>query len=95
MAKVIQYVLLSTFCLGLLTFVVTYLRSGWKSNIIGRYIMYFWIVLTALFIYLLFGEVLGDYPGRIIVNLLFLVAVNFGAWKLSWLLYKIRKNGEV
>ena len=95
MAKVLQYVLLGTFCLGLLTFVVTYIRSNWRANVVGRYVMYFMITLTALFVYLLFGELLGDYQGRIVVNFIFLLAINYGAWKLVWLLYRIRKNGEV
>ncbi len=95
LTKIIQYVLLGTFCLGLLTFVVTYFKSNWKVNVVGRYIMYFMITLTALFIYLMLGEVLGDYSGRALVNVAFLLAINYGAWKIVWLLYKIRKNGEV
>lgn len=95
MAKVIQYVLLGTFCLGLLTFVITYFKSNWKANAVGRYIMYFMVTLTALFIYLMLGELLGDYPGRVLVNIAFLLSINFGAWKIVWLLYRIRKNGGI
>ena len=94
-AKVLQYVLLCTFCLGLLTFVVTYFRSNWKANAVGRYMMYFMITLTGLFFYLLFGELLGEYEGRTYINFLFLITINYGAWKLVWLLYKIRKNGGI
>ena len=94
-AKVLQYVLLCTFCLGLLTFVVTYFRSNWKANAVGRYVMYFMITLTGLFFYLLFGELLDEYEGRTYINFLFLITINYGAWKLVWLLYKIRKNGGI
>jgi hypothetical protein len=95
MAKVLQYLLLGTFCLGLLTFVISYVRSNWRANAVGRYVMYFMITLTGVFFYLLFGELLGDYPGRIIVNIIFLLTINYGAWKLVWLLYRIRKDGEI
>jgi len=53
------------------------------------------VTMFGLFIYILLGPILGDYYGRIIVNYIFLLLINYGAWKLVWLLYKIQKNGEI
>jgi len=57
--------------------------------------MYFMVTMFGLFIYILLGPILGNYYGRTIVNYIFLLLINYGAWKLVWLLYKIQKNGGI
>jgi hypothetical protein len=93
MDSIIIYTLLASFCVGLLAFVVIYFRSNWRENIVGRYVMYFWLTLLVVFFYILFGRLLGNYYGRSVVNTLILIAMNYGAWKLTWLLYKVQ-NGK-
>lgn len=95
MIRVIEFFLLGTFCLGLLTFVTTYFRSNWRTNLVGRYIMYFMVTMLGVFVYIMLGPVVGMYPGRTIVDLLFLFAINYVAWRIVWLIYKIRKDGRV
>lgn len=95
MIKIVEYVLLGTFCLGLLTFVIAYLTSNWRTNIVGRYVMYFMTTMVVVFVYIMLGPIVGQYPGRPIVDIIILLAINYAAWKIVWLLYKIRKDGEV
>ncbi len=95
MIRVIEFFLLGTFCLGLLTFIVTYFRSNWRTNPVGRYIMYFMVTMLAVFVYIMLGPIVGSYPGRPAVDIVFLIAINYAAWRIVWLIYRIRKNGKV
>ncbi len=95
MIRLLEFILLGTFCLGLLTFVVTYFQSNWRTNLVGKYIMYFMIAMFVVFVYIMLGPIVRSYPGRQIVDIVILLAINYGAWKIVWLLYKIRKNGKV
>lgn len=95
MTKVIQYILLGTFCLGLLTFILMFFKSNWRTNLVGRYIMYFMVTMLFVFVYIMFGSFLGKYPGKTFVDMIFLISTNFAAWKIVWLLYKIRRDGKV
>lgn len=95
MARMIEYALLGTFSLGLIIFAVKFLKSDWRVNVVGRYFMYFWMTLVTLFVYLLFGGLLGDYPGRAIVEILLLISLNYGAWKMISILSKIQNGDKV
>ena len=94
MVEVVEYGLLATFCLGLLTFILMYLRSNWRENIIGRYLMYFMANIAFLFVYLLFGALIPKFPGRVLLDMAILLSLNYGAWKITWLLFKIQKLGS-
>jgi hypothetical protein len=93
MARLIEYALLGTFSIALIIFAIRFFRSDWRVNIVGRYFMYFWITLVILFVYMMIGGFLGDYPGRVIVEVLLLISLNYGAWKMISVL-SIIQNGD-
>jgi hypothetical protein len=91
--KVISFVLLGTLVLGLFAFVWIYgTGSDWRESRVGRYLFYFMLTITGTFAYILISPLTRDIPGRIYVDLLILVLLNYGAWKLTWLLRKIQKG---
>lgn len=89
----VNYILLGTLVIGLVSFVVMYLtRSNWRATLVGRYILYFFATIAFTFGYLMISPIVGRYPGREIVDFFVLVTLNFTAWRLTLLLGKVQKN---
>lgn len=87
------YFLLITLVVGLFTFVIVYMiGSDWRRNLVGRYVMYFMATIAGTFAYILFSPLLRDVYGKKVIDLAILLLLNFGAWKLTWLLRKIQKG---
>lgn len=92
---IIEYVLLATSVVGLVTFVITYMvGSNWRGSLVGRYIMYFMMTMAGTFGYILFSPILQSFDvlGKRVVDIIVLIILNYGAWKLTWLLRKIQKG---
>lgn len=91
--RVIAYVLLGTLVLGLVTFVIRYMvGSDWRESLVGRYMMYFMMTITATFAYILISPIIRNAWGKQYVDLIVLGLLNYGAWRLTWLLGKIQKG---
>ena len=91
--RVIAYVLLGTLVLGLVTFVIRYMvGSEWRQSLVGRYMMYFMMTIAATFAYILVSPVIRDVWGKQYLDLVILALLNYGAWRLTWLLGKIQKG---
>lgn len=89
--RYIMYFLIFTWAAGLTTFVVSYfLRSNWRDNIVGRYMLYFFATLTGLVIYMFVYPLLRNIPGILYINILVLLLMNYGAWRMTFLLLKIQ-----
>lgn len=95
MVEFVINALLITLCGGLLTFVVRFLFwSNWRSTLVGRYIMAFLLTITGMFIYIFIARLIPNYPGRDAVNIIILLILNYGAWKLAWLIIHIQRKGD-
>lgn len=93
MGEVIAYFLLGTLVLGLFTFVITYaIGSNWRKYVVGRYMLYFILTIAGTFFYILILPLVRFIPGRIYIDLIVLLLLNYGAWKLTWLLRRIQKG---
>jgi len=91
--QILAYLLLGTLILGLVTFCVTYaFGSNWRSYTVGRYIMYFMATIAGSFAYIMVSPVVQDFFWKPYVDLAVLIALNYGAWKLTWLLRRIQKG---
>lgn len=95
MVKVFEYALFGTFCIGLMTFIFRFYLSDWRINIVGKYMMYFLVTISVLFIYIFLAPLFGDHPSREIFNVLLLLSLNFGAWKITWLIFNIERGNVV
>lgn len=89
----VSRILLFTFVSGLLTFVALYFfRSNWRTTIPGKYFLYFMSTLTVIFLYLLVTPLLVHYHGRFYINILLALILNFGAWRMTFILFKIQQE---
>lgn len=89
----VNYILLGTLVIGLVSFVVMYFtRSDWRATKVGQYILYFFATIAFTFGYLMISPIVGRYPGREIVDFFVLVTLNFTAWRLTLLLGKVQKH---
>ena len=91
----IARILLFTFVAGLLTFVFSYLlRSNWRKTVAGRYVAYFMSTMALLFVYLSLGPVMVQFHARYYVNVVIGLMLNYGAWRMTYILFKIQKGEE-
>lgn len=89
----VNYMLLGTLVIGLISFVLMYAtRSNWRATKVGKYLLYFMATVTLTFAYLLISPLVGRYPGRDIIDFLVLIVLNFTAWRLTLLLRKVQQG---
>lgn len=89
----ITRILLFTFVTGLLTFVLLYyFRSDWQRTQPGKYIFYFMSSLAVIFLYLAVGPFMIHIHARYYINVILVLLLNFGAWRMTYLLFKIQQG---
>lgn len=90
---VITRILLYTFVTGLFAFVLLYFfRSNWRETTPGKYIFYFMSSLAIIFLYLAVSPMIAHLHVRYYINIVLVMLLNFGAWRMTYLLFKIQQE---
>jgi hypothetical protein len=80
---------------GVAWFVALYsLRAPWWANEVGWHLVTFTTALGALMANGLIFRIVGDYPGRQIVNLVLFTVVVVSVWWRVALLYRATRGGN-
>ena len=77
-------------------FVLTYMRSPWKTTAPGRALMLEAVSVTVLVILFTLSVVLGhDFPGRGWLRLFGFGFVSFSLWWMLWTLHDVRRKADL
>lgn len=91
----ITQILVGTFILGLLTFAFLYFYySNWRKTTVGPYILLTWLTMAFTFVYILVAPMMLSREVRAYVNVLVAMMLNYGAWRMAFLLIQIQRGKD-